>query len=147
MKLEAVVQMPIGVVFLGPALSCLKKDILKCILQGWKVLRTSCFTDLLLLAAMPVNVNTGFVVTLLDLANLLAGFYLCIFRCDWEILGSVKWAGTLCKANLGHTSYQPRNICVLWNSKRMMVIWHLSFLHAQCCFEVLEQHKSGFLVF
>lgn len=59
MKLEAVVQMPIGVVFLGPALSCLKKDILKCILQGWKVLRTSCFTDLLLLAAMPVNVNTG----------------------------------------------------------------------------------------
>lgn len=77
---------PIGVLLLGLSLSWLKEDVLKCILQGRKALRTSCFTDLLLLVAMPANVNTGFVMTLVDLDNLLPVFYLCIFRCDFEKL-------------------------------------------------------------
>lgn len=101
-----------GMVLMAPTLTWLKEDILKCILKGWKVLRASCFTDLLL-AAIPANVNTGFAVTLLDLGNLLPSFYLCSYRCDFEELWAL-WSEQVHCVNLGHTSYQPKNIRVIW---------------------------------
>lgn len=144
-ELEGAVQMPIGMVLMAPTLTWLKEDILKCILKGWKVLRASCFTDLLL-AAIPANVNTGFAVTLLDLGNLLPSFYLCSYRCDFEELWAL-WSEQVHCVNLGLTSYQPRNIRVIWRGKRVLVNQHLSLLCAQCCLEMLEQHKSVFLAF
>lgn len=101
-KLEGAVQIPIGVVLLGPILTWLKEDVLKCILQGWKALSTSCFTDLLL-AAIPANVNTDFVVTLHDLDHLLPSFYLCIFGCEFEKLWALRSEQVHCAQSIWGT--------------------------------------------
>lgn len=151
-KLEDTVQMSIGVQLMGPTLTWLKEDILKCVLQGWKVVRTSYFIDLLLLAMVPANMNIAFVVTCLDLSNLSPSLCLSSYSCGFEKLWALPralWSEQVhCAHSIQGTS--PINQGIFWWSEgtaQWMVDQHLLLLHAQCYLEMLEQHRSGFLAF